>query len=150
MISLAIDKRPIRRLKITKREFNNWVRPGFRKMLDTLLAFSKVKHNWKTRTGITANSLQSTMSRDGLSGRIHSITPVSKFLYYGTKRHWVEPVRASALSWVQDGTRRFSKGHFVSGIKAEPWVEDNYESREQRFNRMIENSIVEGMAKKWS
>jgi len=43
---------------------------------------------------------------------------VSVFLHAGTKRHFIAPVKKLALSWVQSGTRRFSKGHFVSGIKA--------------------------------
>jgi len=43
---------------------------------------------------------------------------VSVFLHAGTKRHFIAPVKKLALSWVQGGTRRFSKGHFVSGIKA--------------------------------
>lgn len=41
-----------------------------------------------------------------------------RWLHSGTKRHFVKPTKAKALSWVQDGERRLSKGHFVSGIIA--------------------------------
>ena len=40
------------------------------------------------------------------------------YLEYGTQAHWVAPVRAKSLHWLQDGEHHFSKGHMVSGIKA--------------------------------
>lgn len=42
----------------------------------------------------------------------------ANWLHYGTRMHFVAPVKAKALSWVQDGVRRFSKGHNVKGIQA--------------------------------
>ena len=41
----------------------------------------------------------------------------------GSRDHWVAPVTFSALHWVQNGKDMFSKGHMVSGIKADPFVE---------------------------
>ncbi len=43
---------------------------------------------------------------------------VAKFLHYGTVKHWIEPKRAKALHWIQKGKHRFSKGHYVKGIRA--------------------------------
>ncbi len=43
---------------------------------------------------------------------------VAKYLHYGTKKHWIEPKRAKALHWIQNGKNRFSKGHYVKGIRA--------------------------------
>jgi len=42
------------------------------------------------------------------------------YLDLGTSDHWVAPVKASALHWIDEktGEDRFSKGHEVSGIKA--------------------------------
>lgn len=40
------------------------------------------------------------------------------YLDFGTSDHWIFPVNAQALSWVEDGVRYFSAGHRVSGIKA--------------------------------
>lgn len=42
---------------------------------------------------------------------------------FGTKRHKIMPLNrapnfATVLSWIQSGRRMFSKGHWVSGIKA--------------------------------
>lgn len=41
----------------------------------------------------------------------------------GSKDHWVAPVTFSALHWSKDGTDYFSKGHMVSGIQEDPFVE---------------------------
>jgi hypothetical protein len=42
------------------------------------------------------------------------------YLDLGTYDHWIFPVRAWALHWIDEltGEHRFSKGHKVSGIKA--------------------------------
>lgn len=42
------------------------------------------------------------------------------YLNKGTKSHWIFPIYAKALSWIDEDTheRRFSKGHQVSGINA--------------------------------
>ena len=58
--------------------------------------------------------------------------PLAIWFNYGTKRHWVEPIFSSALSWLyksgshgnaiyfqgdaQPGDRLYSKGHYVSGV----------------------------------
>lgn len=42
--------------------------------------------------------------------------PVATFLSEGTLAHWVEPVVAKALHWVEGGISFFSKGHMVTGI----------------------------------
>ena len=71
--------------------------------------------------------------------------PLGRWFEYGTKRHWMEPkvkhppggVREGrqtervekfdnprgiqapqVLSWLQDGERRYSRGHWVSGLEA--------------------------------
>ena len=42
------------------------------------------------------------------------------YLDLGTQDHWIYPIKASALHWIDEATGedRFSKGHEVSGIKA--------------------------------
>jgi hypothetical protein len=44
---------------------------------------------------------------------------VFKFVDQGTKAHFIRPVRAKVLHWIDpaSGEDRFSKGHQVSGIK---------------------------------
>ncbi len=36
----------------------------------------------------------------------------------GTKRHFIAPVQAQALRWIEEGVVKFSKGHEVEGIKS--------------------------------
>ena len=42
----------------------------------------------------------------------------ASYLYYGTKRHFIKPIKAKVLSWSEGGKRFFSRGHFVSGVYA--------------------------------
>jgi hypothetical protein len=45
------------------------------------------------------------------------------FIELGTKRHFIAPRKAKALHWEQGGKDRFSKGHYVSGIVAKPFIQ---------------------------
>jgi hypothetical protein len=72
--------------------------------------------NWKT----IAPAIISTLINDN-EILIHSNSDKAKlmgWLHSGTKRHFVAPKSAKVLSWVSGRQRYFSKGHFVSGIKA--------------------------------
>ena len=151
MVSIQFDPKEFRKLKITQREVNDFLSAGFKRMMTNLLAYSKIHHDWNKQTGKTSASMRKKINRNGREGRIYSHSDVAKFLYYGTTKHWVEPTRKKALSWVElGGERRFSKGHFVSGIKPEPWIEDNFEMKEKRFLAMVEKSLTDGLVKKWS
>lgn len=77
-------------------------------------------------TGLMSNSVDIQMDgRDRLVGNTASSVdgfPYPLAIEKGTKSHWVEPVTFSALHW--GGTPGFfSKGHMVSGIEADPYVE---------------------------
>ena len=41
----------------------------------------------------------------------------------GSTSHWIEPKTFSALHWTDTDGEHFSKGHMVSGIKADPFVQ---------------------------
>lgn len=77
--------------------------------------------------GIMANSVDISMDgRDRLVG--NTATSIDGFPYplaieTGSKAHYIAPVTFDALHWVEDGEDRFSKGHWVSGIAADPFVE---------------------------
>lgn len=77
-------------------------------------------------TGKMANSVDIEMDgRDRLVGNTASSVdgfPYPLGIEKGTSSHWVEPVTFSALHW--GGTPGFfSKGHMVSGIEADPYVD---------------------------
>lgn len=44
--------------------------------------------------------------------------PLGHWFEEGTKKHKIMPIKAKVLSWIQNGIRRFSLGHWVRGIRA--------------------------------
>lgn len=85
----------------------------------------------------------------------------------GTKRHFIEPKKQQevirqnnrdypikyyreisvkqALSWVQDGKRLFSKGHYVSGIKSLHIIKKTLDEKTP-----VLQEALNGAVKKWS
>ena len=93
------------------------------------------------QTGLMSNS--SDISQDGddrLVGNTASSPlgfPYPLAIENGSVAHWVAPVTFSALHWVQDGKDMFSKGHMVSGIKADPFVEPSIENTVREIDDII-------------
>ena len=77
-------------------------------------------------TGLMANSVDITEDgSDYLVGNTASSVngfPYPLAIEQGTSSHWVAPITYNALHWVDGGEDRFSKGHYVSGIEADPFV----------------------------
>ena len=61
----------------------------------------------------------------------------------GTSSHWVAPVTFSALHWTDklSGEDRFSKGHVVSGIKPDPFVEPSINTTINDIEDIVSNII---------
>ena len=83
------------------------------------------------KTGMMSNSVD--IETDGMDRLVgNTASSVTGFPYplaieKGTKAHWVAPVTYSALHWGgQPGY--FSKGHMVSGITADPFVEPSIQN----------------------
>ena len=113
---------------------------GFRSMVRKLSRFSKKSHRYKNRTGLLSSSLRvNNKPTKGLvmSSAIESPVKYASYIYYGTKDHFIKPSKAKALSWVNGGSRGFSKGHKVSGIKKDEWIENNYKTRETFWNSIL-------------
>lgn len=78
-------------------------------------------------SGMMANSVDiSSDGDDRLVG--NTATSVDGFPYplaieKGSKQHWIAPVTFDYLHWTDGGNDFFSKGHMVSGIKADPFVQ---------------------------
>lgn len=93
------------------------------------------------KTGLMSNS--SDISQDGddrLVGNTASSPlgfPYPLAIENGSVDHWVAPVTFSVLHWVQDGKDMFSKGHMVSGIKADPFVEPSIENTVREIDDII-------------
>ena len=111
-------------------------------------AIIKTKHYV---TGMMANSVD--VSKDGEGQYLVGNTAMSVdgFPYplgieEGTRDHWVAPVTFSALHWTDFKGEHFSKGHMVSGIKADPYVDYSIQNLEDAIDEIV-NPIIE---KVWS
>ena len=78
-------------------------------------------------TGMMSNSVDVFSDGDNyLVGNTASSVdgfPYPLAIEKGTNAHWVAPVTYNVLHWVDKGEEGFSKGHMVSGIKADPFVQ---------------------------
>lgn len=56
----------------------------------------------------------------------------------GTKSHWVAPNTFHALHWTDSGGEYWSRGHMVSGIKADPFVEPSIQDTLDDIDKILE------------
>lgn len=98
------------------------------------------------KTGMMANSVDITHDGDGVYLVGNTASSVDGFPYplaieQGTKAHWIAPVTFHALHWIQGGVDRFSNGHMVSGIKADPYVDYSINMTESAVEAIIDQYI---------
>lgn len=56
----------------------------------------------------------------------------------GTRSHWVSPNTFSALHWDGD---KFSKGHMVSGISADPFVDPSIDDTMHQIDSIVDDIL---------
>ena len=59
----------------------------------------------------------------------------------GTVSHWIEPITYDALHWVEGGTDYFSKGHMVSGINADPFVQASIDDTIYDIEQIVKDAL---------
>lgn len=70
--------------------------------------------------------------------------PLDLWFEEGTKRHFIKPVTAKALSWIVGGfVKAFSKGHYVSGIQARHVFRDGSKKGYPEFKRKLQEKLEE-------
>jgi len=67
--------------------------------------------------------------------------PLGLWFEDGTKKHKIMPIHAKALSWIQNGIRRFSLGHWVSGIRAKHIFRDGVRAGLPSFLSQLQDEI---------
>lgn len=140
---LRFDFKPLKKwLEISyPRKIRKGLEAGFVDAMDYLTRYSRVHHpSFKNRSRKLARSLTATTK--GTKGNISSDVFYSKYLYFGTKDHFIKPVKAKALSWSQGGKTMFSNGHMVSGIKKSHWIETNYKKKSSVFILKVEKAVI--------
>lgn len=135
-----------------KEETMNLVDPTALAVSESLSAYQsaiiKTKHY---KTGMMANSVDVMKDGDGVYLVGNTAMTVDGFPYplaieTGSVAHWVAPITFSALHWTDFKGEHFSKGHMVSGIKADPFVDYSIQNLENAIDEIV-NPIIE---KVWS
>lgn len=130
-------------LQNSKTELSELEDPTANAVADTLSAWQsaiiKTKHYV---TGMMANSVDVMKDGDGVYMVGNTAMSVDGFPYplaieEGTVSHYVAPVTFKALHWIQNGEDRFSKGHYVSGITADPYVDYSIDNTEDEVEAII-------------
>lgn len=67
--------------------------------------------------------------------------PLGHFFEEGTKGHMILPIYKKVLSWIQNGIRRFSYGHWVKGIRAKHIFRDGVRAGLPAFLEQLQNEI---------
>lgn len=108
-------------------------------------AIIKTKHYV---TGMMVNSVDVMKDGDGVYLVGNTAMSVDGFPYplaieQGTSSHWIEPVTFDALHWEDKKTGKdmFSKGHYVSGIKADPFVDYSIQNLLDNIEDIINPTI---------
>lgn len=66
--------------------------------------------------------------------------PLDEYFEEGTRGHFVKPLK-KVLAWIQNGIQYFSKGHYVSGIKAKHVFRDGFEKSYPEFLKRIQEEL---------
>ena len=69
---------------------------------------------------------------------IQSPAEYAVYQNYGTSSHWIEPVNKKALHW--DGGF-FSKGHMVSGINPDPFVDPSIDDTMYQIDSIVDELL---------
>lgn len=100
------------------------------------------------QTGMMMNSVDVMKDGEGVYLVGNTAMSVDGFPYplaiaEGTSAHWVAPVNFDALHWIDKLTseHRFSKGHMVSGIKADPFVDYSIQNLEANIEGILNPAI---------
>jgi hypothetical protein len=79
--------------------------------------------------------------------RVTTTDEVYGYQDQGTKAHMVKPKRAKALAWTSKaGSRLFSKGHRVRGVKAQHWTNKAKRKYQPRIKRLADE-LMEDVAR---
>lgn len=97
------------------------------------------KRGWRRIGGTIKRRVIDKNTHEVFIGGKEKDAKISIYLNRGTKAHWIRPVKKLALSWVNGGTRYFSKGHIVSGIKATNFFKV-YNSTQNKINKLIDET----------
>ena len=98
------------------------------------------------KTGLMMNSVDITQDGDAQYLVGNTATSIDGFPYplaieKGSKSHWVAPKTFDALHWEDKDGEHWSKGHMVSGIKADPFVQPSIDMTNADVESIVDDYI---------
>lgn len=128
------------------------VRFVFREGLSKMVELARRVHKYVSRTGKLDSSIESKLITDSpLRGLIQindDACKYGKFQHSGTPDHFIPTKNKLALRFVGgDGKFNFSKGHNVSGIKADPFLENAIKKELPDFERELSLAVYKELDK---
>ena len=139
-------------LEQKKEESDNLIDPTALAVSEGLSAYQSAIIETKHKvTGMMMNSVDVEQDGEGQYLVGNTAMSVDGFPYplaieTGSVGHWVAPVTFDALHWYDTKEEKdmFSKGHYVSGIKADPFVDYSIQNLEEAVDEII-NPIIENI-----
>jgi hypothetical protein len=122
LTALRLESAPSRLSEHIRKSAKQWAERTFgEKFLQAARGYGR-SARYQQSLKITMNGMDLEMELDyrGQDGD----EPLGRWFEEGTETHWIEPKDPNGfLSWVSNGKRFYSKGHFVSGILPMPIME---------------------------
>jgi hypothetical protein len=107
-------------------------------------AEAKSAHRYKDRTGELSASTKGRVTRDtdrGAEGAVEATAPHASFVHDGTRPHPIEPRRAKALRFEQDGAIRFAQRVMHPGTTADPFIDRTEPAVDAELERGGERAV---------
>ncbi|HET8686953.1 MAG TPA: hypothetical protein VFM18_09860, partial [Methanosarcina sp.] len=150
MVSIKVNiSAPLRKMLEKDVLKSNRVRFTFREQLEKIVELARKTHIYITRTGKLDQSVEQKLISDApLRGLIQlndENCTYGKFIHNGAPRHWVQPTDKKALRFVSGGQFIFSKGHFVNGIKPDPFLENAVKNQLPEFEKELNDAVYKEM-----
>ena len=122
--------------------------------------FQETVKTWNNKPGFDRDV---SSNANAIVGEVKTDNEIYRYVSNGTKRHFVAPRRARALRFRTGYTAKsspsrissrnggasgnfaFSKGHFVSGIKARKFDKQIKDFREKKFSEVMLNALEDAL-----
>lgn len=122
LTALRLESAPFRLSEHIRKNAKNWAEKTFGEIFLRVARGYNRSQRYQQSLKIDMNGMNLEMELDyrGQDGD----EPLGRWFEEGTRTHFIAPKDPDkVLSWVQDGKRFYSKGHFVSGIIPMPVME---------------------------
>lgn len=123
LTALRLESAPFRLSEFIRKNALQWAERTFGEVFLTAARGYDRSGRYQQSLKMKMNGTELSMELD-YRGNDGGDEPLGRWFEEGTERHFIAPKDPNGfLSWVQNGKRFYSKGHFVSGISRMPIME---------------------------